>query len=237
MPTRSARLPAYARTEIARLVPGLELHAGKREVASGRRREAAEEAGGLAACSRLFLSGAGVAGRGGRPPRRFSVVVDDVHWADTATLDCLTYLLPRARDAGAVTLVATCRGDEAPLDEHVVAGARARPSGPVEEIGLGPLKWAEAGENRSPRWRATSAAAGWPMRCSPARRARGFTSPSSWSRRRWRTSARTAPRCARTAARTVRRAAWQAGRRIRVTLRQLPRAAVCAPSPTWRSCC
>ena len=75
-----------------------------------------------------------------------SVVIEDVHWADSATLDCLTYLL-RARGGAGLTVVATCRGDEAPLDELVVSWlAHVRGSGPVAEIRLGPLSRAETGD-------------------------------------------------------------------------------------------
>jgi len=46
-----------------------------------------------------------------------------------------------------VTVVATCRGDEAPLDDPVVSWlAHVRGSGPVAEIRLGPLSRAEVGE-------------------------------------------------------------------------------------------
>ncbi len=75
-----------------------------------------------------------------------SVVIEDVHWADSATLDCLTYLL-RARGGAGLTVVATCRGDEGPLDELVVSWlAHVRGSGPVAEIQLGPLSRAETGD-------------------------------------------------------------------------------------------
>ena len=54
------------------------------------------------------------------------MVVEDVHWADSATLDCLTYLA-RAAGADTVTLIVTCRSDEVPLDAQLagVAGACA----------------------------------------------------------------------------------------------------------------
>ena len=40
-------------------------------------------------------------------------MVEDVHWADSASLDFLTFLT-RAGYRDTVTVVATCRGDEAP---------------------------------------------------------------------------------------------------------------------------
>jgi DNA-binding CsgD family transcriptional regulator/tetratricopeptide (TPR) repeat protein len=74
------------------------------------------------------------------------LVIEDVHWADNATLDCLTYLL-RSDGERALTVVATCRGDEAPLDAHVVSWlTHVRGSAAVDEIRLGPLTRAEVGE-------------------------------------------------------------------------------------------
>src|SRR5262249_18398983 len=73
------------------------------------------------------------------------LVVEDVHWADSATLDCLTYLTRAG--GGAVTVVVTCRGDEAPLDRPVAAWlAHVRGGGGGEEIRLGPLSRGEAAE-------------------------------------------------------------------------------------------
>ena len=135
--------PAYARAEVARLVPGL-------------------EPGGSGAGNGGSAPGAGGAAGGWQRDRLFSavadvlavvaagsavgVVIEDVHWADSATLDCLTYLL-RARGGAGLTVVATCRGDEAPLDELVASWlAHVRGSGPVAEIRLGPLSRAETGD-------------------------------------------------------------------------------------------
>jgi DNA-binding CsgD family transcriptional regulator/tetratricopeptide (TPR) repeat protein len=126
--------PPYVRTEVARLVPGLEPGGSA----------AGGEAGGWQR-DRLFSAVAELlAVVASRSPA--VLVIDDVHWADDATLDCLTYLL-RLRGDGAVTVVATCRSDEAPLDAQVVSWlAHVRGSGAVEEIRLGPLTRAEAGE-------------------------------------------------------------------------------------------
>jgi DNA-binding CsgD family transcriptional regulator len=75
------------------------------------------------------------------------LVVEDVHWADGATLDCLTYLGGAGRGGGAVTVVVTCRGDEAPLDHQVALWlAHVRGGDGVEEIRLGPLSREEAAE-------------------------------------------------------------------------------------------
>ena len=78
---------------------------GTREVRSGR--------GGAWQQERLFSA---VADLLGAVARRAPVglVIEDVHWADSATLDCLTFLT-RARSEPTVTVVATCRSDEAPL--------------------------------------------------------------------------------------------------------------------------
>ncbi len=71
------------------------------------------------------------------------LVVEDVHWADGETLDFLTFLV-RAGRRGPVRVVATCRGDEAPLAEHVAEWlARVRGDAGTEEIRLGPLSRAE----------------------------------------------------------------------------------------------
>jgi DNA-binding CsgD family transcriptional regulator/tetratricopeptide (TPR) repeat protein len=67
------------------------------------------------------------------------VVVEDVHWADSATLDLLTFVA-RGGCRGAVGVVVTCRGDEAPLAGHVAGWlAQVRGAVGVEEIRLGPL--------------------------------------------------------------------------------------------------
>ena len=74
------------------------------------------------------------------------MVIEDVHWADSATLDCLTYLA-RAGRCGALTVVVTCRSDEVPLDAQVAGWlAHVRGSGGVEEIRLGPLSRGEAAQ-------------------------------------------------------------------------------------------
>jgi DNA-binding CsgD family transcriptional regulator len=130
--------PPYVREEVARLVPRL----GPTGMEPGGRGDQPGERWGR---ERLFagvaeLLGA-VAGRSG-----LALVVEDVHWADSATLDCLTYLAG-AGGGGAVTAVATCRGDEAPLDRPVADWlAHVRGGDAVEEIRLGPLSRGEAAE-------------------------------------------------------------------------------------------
>ena len=129
-----AMAPPYVRGEVARLLPQL----GSVGMESGERGEGWRR-------ERLF---AGVAELLGAVARRAPVglVVEDVHWADSATLDCLTYLARVARGS-AVTVVATCRGDEAPLERPVAEWlVHMRGGDAVEEIRLGPLSRGEAAE-------------------------------------------------------------------------------------------
>jgi DNA-binding CsgD family transcriptional regulator len=129
-----ALAPPYVRVEIERLLPQL----GPGEVAAAERGQGWRR-------DRLF---AGVAELLGAVARRSPVglVVEDVHWADSATLDCLTYLAGAGR-GGAVTVVVTCRGDEAPLDQQVAQWlAHVRAADGVEEIRLGPLSREEVAE-------------------------------------------------------------------------------------------
>jgi DNA-binding CsgD family transcriptional regulator len=127
--------PAYVREEIGRLLPrvgpGGGPGAGGR--AGGWRRERL-----FAAVADLLGVVAGDSGVG--------LVVEDVHWADSATLDCLTFLAWGGhRDA--VTVVATCRSDEAPVPAQVSHWlAHVRGAAGVEEIRLGPLSPADAAE-------------------------------------------------------------------------------------------
>ena len=129
--------PEYVRDEVGRLVPGL--GPGRRPGAGGRdggwRRERL-----FAGVAELLDAVAGAARSGA------GLVVEDVHWADSATLDFLTYLASPGR-RGAVRVVVTCRGDEAPLAAPVASWlAQARGGAGVEEITLGPLSQAEVAE-------------------------------------------------------------------------------------------
>ena len=126
--------PPYVRAEVGRLLPQLETGGpGGGGRAEGWQRE------------RLFSAVAELLGAVAQPSG-VVVVIEDVHWADSATLDCLTYL-SRAGGAGALTVVATCRSDEAPLDAQVAGWlAHVRGGGGVEEIGLRPLSRSEVAE-------------------------------------------------------------------------------------------
>jgi predicted ATPase len=75
------------------------------------------------------------------------LVAEDVHWADSATLDLLTFLARRPGDRGTVSVLVTCRSDEAPVDAHVAGWlAHVRGAARVEEIRLGPLSRAEVAQ-------------------------------------------------------------------------------------------
>jgi DNA-binding CsgD family transcriptional regulator/tetratricopeptide (TPR) repeat protein len=122
--------PAYVREEVGRLLPRL----GRGDdTGAGGRGEGWQRERLFSAVADLLDAVAGRAAAG------VGVVVEDVHWADSATLDLLTFLA-RAGCGDAVTVVATCRGDEAPLAVQVTDWlAHVRGAAGVEEIWLGPL--------------------------------------------------------------------------------------------------
>jgi DNA-binding CsgD family transcriptional regulator len=130
--------PGFSRVEVGRLLPQLAAGGGEpgpAERGGGWRRERlfAGVAELLAAVARGSESGVGL-------------VVEDVHWADSETLDFLTFL-GRAGRAGVVRVVVTCRGDEVPVRPQVAAWlARVRGAAGAEEIALGPLSRAEVAE-------------------------------------------------------------------------------------------
>ncbi len=126
--------PGYVREEVGRLLPGMDPGGGTGPAGQdgewSRERLFAGAAEVLAAVARRAGPGVGL-------------VVEDVHWADSETLDFLTFLVRGGR-WGPVRVVATCRGDEAPLAEHVAGWlARVRGDAGTAEIRLGPLSRAE----------------------------------------------------------------------------------------------
>ncbi|MGP7996525.1 MAG: AAA family ATPase, partial [Streptosporangiaceae bacterium] len=126
--------PGYVREEVARLLPGMDPGGGTGP--AGRDGEWSRQRL-FAGVAELLAVVAETAGPG------VGLVVEDVHWADGETLDFLTFLV-RAGRRGPVRVVATCRGDEAPLAEHVPGWlARVRGDAGTEEIRLGPLSRAE----------------------------------------------------------------------------------------------
>ena len=126
--------PGYVRDEVVRLLPGLGPGSGTAPAARDVEWRRDRLFGGVA---ELLATVAERAGPG------MGLVVEDVHWADSETLDFLTFLV-RAGRRGPVRVVATCRGDEAPLTAHVTGWlAQARADAGTEEIRLGPLSRAE----------------------------------------------------------------------------------------------
>jgi DNA-binding CsgD family transcriptional regulator/tetratricopeptide (TPR) repeat protein len=126
-------VPPYVRAEVERLLPQLGpggAPAGVR--GEGWRRE------------RLFTGVAELLGAVARR-RGLGLVIEDVHWADSATLDCLTFLARAG--GGPLTVVVTCRSDEAPLDAQVAGWlAHVRGSEWTEEIRLRPLSREEVAD-------------------------------------------------------------------------------------------
>jgi tetratricopeptide (TPR) repeat protein len=132
-----AAAPGYVRVEVGRLVPGLGSGGGP---GPGGRDEGWQRERLFAGVAELLAVVAGSAGC------RVGLVVEDVHWADGATLDLLTFLT-RAGDRAAVGVVVTCRGDEAPLDGQVAGWlAQVRGAAGVEEIAVGPLSRPEVAQ-------------------------------------------------------------------------------------------
>ena len=130
-----AAAPAYAREQVGRLLPRLGRDDG---TDAGGRGEGWQRERLFSAVADLLDAVAGRAAAG------VGVVVEDVHWADSATLDLLTFLA-RAGCGDAVRVVATCRGDEAPLAAqvtdwlaHVRGAAGGRDlAGPAVAVGGG----------------------------------------------------------------------------------------------------
>jgi DNA-binding CsgD family transcriptional regulator/tetratricopeptide (TPR) repeat protein len=128
--------PGYVREEIGRLVPGLGPGDGP---GPGGRDEGWWRGRLFSAVAELLAAAASRAGC------RVGLVVEDVHWADVATLDFLTFVARGPWDA--VSVVVTCRGDEARVAGHVAHWlAAVRGAAGVEEIRLGPLSRSEVAQ-------------------------------------------------------------------------------------------
>jgi len=140
-----AAAPPYVRREVARLLPRLGPDSGPGSSPGSGPDSGPEEAGWeqgwqrgrlFLAVAELLDAAARVSGSG------VGLVVEDMQWADSATLDFLTFLT-RAGYRDAVTVVATCRGDEAPAAHVADWLVQVRGAAGVEEIRLGPLSRAE----------------------------------------------------------------------------------------------
>ena len=122
----------------------------------------------------------------GLPPRPTVLVLEDVHWADEATLDVITVL---ARRIGSlpVLLVLTCRDGEAPPGHpvHAALGASA------------PTTRRSSSSSRCRRARSLRSPATAPTTCTPRPGATRSTSPSCSPRAR-------RPSCRRSVANAVR---------------------------------
>lgn len=126
-----AECPDLVRDEVSRLLPGLEAAATSHPVASDdgwRRRQL------LDALRHLMCAAAVV--------RRIAIVIEDVHWADPATLELLDYLLVPGHATG-VPMVVTCRIEEAPPTDWMERVQRNRR---VDRLDLLPLTLAETAE-------------------------------------------------------------------------------------------
>jgi tetratricopeptide (TPR) repeat protein len=125
--------PAYVLPEVARMLPRLATAEPATAPVEGWRHE------------RLFAALAELLGGVGRRSA-VGLLIEDVHWADGATLDFLTYLV-RAGRASPVTVVVTCRSDEVPLDAAVADWlAHIRRDAEMVEIRLSPLSQGEVAE-------------------------------------------------------------------------------------------
>jgi DNA-binding CsgD family transcriptional regulator len=131
------RAPGYVRGEVGRLLPELGSDGGP---GTGGRDEGWARQRLFSAVAELLDAAAGKSGAG------VGLVVEDVHWADSASLDLLTFVV-RGGCRGAVSVVVTCRGDEAPLAGQVAQWlAQVRGTAGVQEIALGPLSRPEVAQ-------------------------------------------------------------------------------------------
>jgi predicted ATPase len=88
----------FVRDEVLRLMPGAHDHSVDRTTSDGSSRQRLFDA-----MRRLFVSLSNV--------HRAAIVIEDVHWADTSTLELLDYLFAPGHAAG-VPVLLTCRAEE-----------------------------------------------------------------------------------------------------------------------------
>ncbi len=130
------------------------LHASEREALFEGAADAARGALGIEAGAASTASGGGPPPSAAVPPDAFAVLhglywltatlaeqaplllaIDDAHWADTASLDFVGFLLPRVEELP-VVLAVTCRPDEAGADSGL---ARIATDGPARRLTPRPL--------------------------------------------------------------------------------------------------
>jgi DNA-binding CsgD family transcriptional regulator/tetratricopeptide (TPR) repeat protein len=130
-----AECPAFVRAEVGRLLPDLAVPtewSGSEGPNEGWRK-------------RQFFEALRRAFAGFADQRAVAVVVEDVHWADTSTVELLDYLLSPGRAMG-VRFVLTCRSEE-PVGPTVAAWVDRLHRNPrVARLDLRPLSEAETGE-------------------------------------------------------------------------------------------
>jgi DNA-binding CsgD family transcriptional regulator len=130
-----AECPPFVRAEVGRLLPGLAAPTG--EPGSDGSDDGWRKQRLFEALRRVFEA---LAGR-----RALAVVVEDVHWADTSTLDLLDYLLAPGH-ALDVRIALTCRSEE-PVTPSVTGWVDRLQRNPrVRRLDLAPLSEAETGE-------------------------------------------------------------------------------------------
>jgi DNA-binding CsgD family transcriptional regulator len=126
--------PGFVRGEVGRLVP---------QLAAGGGGSGPAERGEDWRRERLFAGVAELLAAVAASGPGLGLVVEDVQWADSGTLDFLTFL-GRAGRRDAVRVVVTCRSDEAPVGAEVAGWlAQVRGAAGAEEIRLGPLSRVE----------------------------------------------------------------------------------------------
>jgi DNA-binding CsgD family transcriptional regulator len=127
--------PAFVRGEVIRLLPGLEEPTSERD--SGRSDEGWRKHRLFEAVRRLLEAVA--------RHRDLAVVIEDVHWADTSTLELFDYLLAPGHGL-AVPVMFTCRSEEAATPIVTDWLDRLQRNARVRRLELAPLSEAETAE-------------------------------------------------------------------------------------------